>query len=170
MFRLRSSWNIWDTNKRKIRHVMVKCRDTFVCFFTSGCVHHFYEAYFICTFEKNGLIPPNLKHSLSDQLHSTGMIIGHKDPRKSWQTVTWLSRSYYNGRGTILIKLSYSMVAYVKGIKYMFPEDYHLTILRELHMKMISFASIAARLQSLLIFCGYQKVIFITIFVGCVMY
>ena len=33
-----------------------------------------------------------------------------------------------------------------------------------------SFASIAARLQSLLIFCGYQKVIFITIFVGCVMY
>ena len=68
--------------------------------------------------------------SLSDQLHSTGMVIGHKDPRKSWQTVTWLSRSYYNGRGTILIKLSYSMVAYVKGIRYMFPEDYHLTILK----------------------------------------
>ena len=68
--------------------------------------------------------------SLSDQLHATGMILGHKDPRKSWRTVTWLSRSYYNGRGTVLIKLSYSMVAYVKGIRQMFSEDYHLAILR----------------------------------------
>ena len=67
--------------------------------------------------------------SLSAQLHSTGMILGHKDPRKSWRTVTWLSRSYYNGRGTILIKLSYSMVSYVKGIRHMFSDDYHKTIL-----------------------------------------
>ena len=29
-----------------------------------------------------------------------------------------------------MIKLSYSMVAYVKGIRFMFPEDYHLTILK----------------------------------------
>ena len=63
--------------------------------------------------------------SLSAQLHSTGMILGHKDPRKSWRTVTWLSRSCYNGRGTILIKLSYSMVSYVKGIRHMFSDDYH---------------------------------------------
>ena len=67
--------------------------------------------------------------SLSAQLHSTGMILGHKDPRKSWRTVTWLSRSYYNGRGTILIKLSYSMVSYVKGIRHMFSDDFHKTIL-----------------------------------------
>ena len=53
--------------------------------------------------------------SLSDQLHATGMILGHKDPRKSWRTVTWLSRSYYNGRGTVLIKLSYSMVSSLCG-------------------------------------------------------
>ena len=68
--------------------------------------------------------------SLSAQLHSTGMILGHKDPRKSWRTVTWLSRSYYNGRGTILIKLSYSMVSYVKGIRHMFSDDFHKTILK----------------------------------------
>lgn len=68
--------------------------------------------------------------SLSAQLHSTGMILGHKDPRKSWRTVTWLSRSYYNGKGTILIKLSYSMVSYVKGIRHMFSDDFHQTILK----------------------------------------
>ena len=68
--------------------------------------------------------------SLSAQLHSTGMILGHKDPRKSWCTVTWLSRSYYNGRGKILIKLSYSMVSYVKGIRYMFSDDFHKAILK----------------------------------------
>ena len=64
--------------------------------------------------------------SLSAQLHSTGMILGHKDPRKSWRTVTWLSRSCYNGRGTILIKLSYSMVSYVKGIRHMFSDDFEI--------------------------------------------
>ena len=68
--------------------------------------------------------------SLSAQLHSTGMILGHKDPRKKWRTVTWLSRSYYNGKGTILIKLSYSMVSYVKGIRHMFSDEFHQTILK----------------------------------------
>ena len=68
--------------------------------------------------------------SLSAQLHSTGMILGHKDPRKKWRTVTWLCRSYYNGKGTILIKLSYSMVSYVKGIRHMFSDDFHQTILK----------------------------------------
>nr|WP_316613082.1 replication initiation protein [uncultured Ruminococcus sp.] len=33
---------------------------------------------------------------LSDQLHSTSMITGHKDPRKSWKIVTWMSKSGYD--------------------------------------------------------------------------
>ena len=74
--------------------------------------------------------------SLSAQLHSTGMILGHKDPRKSWRTVTWLSRSCYNGRGTILIKLSYSMVSYVKGIRHMFSDDFH-TLLNKIVKQLV---------------------------------
>ena len=68
--------------------------------------------------------------SLSDQLHSTSMITGHKDPRKSWKIVTWMSKSGYDGKGIYTFKLSYSIVDYVKGIKQMFDEDYHLTILK----------------------------------------
>ena len=60
--------------------------------------------------------------SLSDQLHSTSMITGHKDPRKSWKIVTWMSKSGYDG--------NYSIVDYVKGIKQMFDEEFHLTILK----------------------------------------
>ena len=68
--------------------------------------------------------------SLSDQLHSTSMITGHKDPRKSWKIVTWMSKSGYDGKGIYTFKLSYSIVDYVKGIKQMFDEDFHLTILK----------------------------------------
>ena len=49
--------------------------------------------------------------SLSDQLHSTSMITGHKDPRKSWKIVTWMSKSGYDGKG-------------------LFDEEFHLTILK----------------------------------------
>ena len=58
------------------------------------------------------------------------MITGHKDPRKSWKIVTWMSKSGYDGKGLYTFKLSYSIVDYVKGIKQMFDEDYHLTILK----------------------------------------
>ena len=68
--------------------------------------------------------------SLSDQLHSTSMITGHKDPRKSWKIVTWMSKSGYDGKGLYTFKLSYSIVDYVKGIKQMFDEEFHLTILK----------------------------------------
>ena len=58
------------------------------------------------------------------------MITGHKDPRKSWKIVTWMSKSGYDGKGLYTFKLSYSIVDYVKGIKQMFGEEFHLTILK----------------------------------------
>lgn len=58
------------------------------------------------------------------------MITGHKDPRKSWKIVTWMSKSGYDGKGLYTFKLSYSIVDYVKGIKQMFDEEFHLTILK----------------------------------------
>ena len=41
-----------------------------------------------------------------------------------------MSKSGYDGKGLYTFKLSYSIVDYVKGIKQMFDEEFHLTILK----------------------------------------
>ena len=67
---------------------------------------------------------------LSSQLHSCVLYLGTDDPRKKWKTITWLSKSMYDGKGTVLIKLSQSMIPYVKGIKELFSEEFFQTIMK----------------------------------------
>lgn len=65
---------------------------------------------------------------LSDELHSQYVYVGNDDPKQRWEMVPWLSKSYYDGKGTLTIKLSTGIMPYVECLKKYAGDDYFFSI------------------------------------------
>lgn len=65
---------------------------------------------------------------LSEELHSQCVYIGSGDAKQRWEMVPWLSKSYYDGKGTLTIKLSAGITPYVECLKKYAGDNYFFSI------------------------------------------